>query len=244
MAASLKAQIIPNKRAAPCPRRAAVVAHAEPADRRQALAGLASVAALVAAKPAEAAYGDAANVFGKTTSTTGFIPFSGDGFALLLPSKWNPSKELDYQNLVLRYEDNGDAVNSLVVIKAPTTKANVSDYGSPDAFLAELQNQGLFGKQAYTGSSKSEGGFADGRYAAASLLDQEVVTDKKGKSYYSYELLVRSADGDEGGRHQLIKSAVGKDGKLYILKVQIGDKRWFKGAKKDAVGARDSFVVA
>lgn len=68
--------------------------------------------------------------------------------------------------------------------------------------------------------------------------------DKKGKNYYMYDLLVRSADGDEGGRHQLVKGAVGSDGNLYILKFQVGDKRWFKGAKKDAVGAIDSFIVA
>ena len=36
-----------------------------------------------------------------------------------------------------------------------------------------------------------------------------------------------AADGDEGGRHQLINAAVSK-GNLYILKVQVGDKRWFK----------------
>lgn len=94
------------------------------------------------------------------------------------------------------------------------------------------------------GLSKSEGGFAEGRYAAGSLLDVAEGKDKKGKNYYKYELLVRSADGDEGGRHQVIKAAVGADGNLYILKVQIGDKRWFKGAKKDAIGATDSFIVA
>lgn len=55
---------------------------------------------------------------------------------------------------------------------------------------------------------------------------------------------MRSADGDEGGRHQLVKATVGSDGNLYICKVQIGDKRWFKGAKKDADGAFDSFIVA
>jgi photosystem II oxygen-evolving enhancer protein 2 len=53
----------------------------------------------------------------------------------------------------------------------------------------------------------------------------------------------RAADGDEGGRHQLISAAV-SNGKLYILKVQIGDKRWFKGAKNDAIGALNSFTVA
>ena len=39
--------------------------------------------------------------------------------------------------------------------------------------------------------------------------------------------LFPAADGDEGGRHQLINAAV-SNGNLYILKVQVGDKRWFK----------------
>ena len=30
----------------------------------------------------------------------------------------------------------------------------------------------------------------------------------------------------------------------YVLKVQIGDKRWFKGSKNEAIGALDSFTVA
>ena len=71
-----------------------------------------------------------------------------------------------------------------------------------------------------------------------------MVDDKKGKKYYSYSVLVRYADGDEGGRHQLIKATVGSDNKLYILKHQVGDKRWFKGADKFATANRDSFVVA
>lgn len=37
---------------------------------------------------------------------------------------------------------------------------------------------------------------------------------------------------------------VGSDGNLYIARFQAGDKRWFKGAKKDAFGALDSFIVA
>jgi hypothetical protein len=102
----------------------------------------------------------------------------------------------------------------------------------------------LIRDRQYAGSSKSEGGFAEGRYAAASLLDVSEGKDKKGRNYYRYDLLVRSADGDEGGRHQLISATVGTDGNLYILKVQVGDKRWFKGAKKDAMGVFDSFIVA
>lgn len=56
-----------------------------------------------------------------------------------------------------------------------------------------------------------------------------------------FEALSRSADGDEGGRHQLIAATV-NGGNLYILKVQAGDKRWFKGAKNDALAALDSFT--
>jgi hypothetical protein len=43
-----------------------------------------------------AAYGDAANVFGRVTNKSGFVPYAGEGFAVLLPSKWNPSKEKDF----------------------------------------------------------------------------------------------------------------------------------------------------
>lgn len=33
---------------------------------------------------------------------TGFVAYSGEGFALLLPSKWNPSKEQDFPGTILR----------------------------------------------------------------------------------------------------------------------------------------------
>lgn len=85
-------------------------------------------------------------------SYAGFVPYTGDGFAVLLPSKYNPSKEKDFQGVVLRYEDNGDAVNNLVVIKMPTSKTSIEQFGTTDAFLSQLQTLGLFGKQAYTGS--------------------------------------------------------------------------------------------
>lgn len=84
-------------------------------------------------------------------SCAGFVPYTGDGFAVLLPSKYNPSKEKDFQGVVLRYEDNGDAVNNLVVIKMPTSKTSIEQFGDTSAFLSQLQNLGLFGKQAYTG---------------------------------------------------------------------------------------------
>ena len=32
----------------------------------------------------------------------GFVPYAGEGYALLLPSKWNPSKERDFPGVELR----------------------------------------------------------------------------------------------------------------------------------------------
>merc|ERR1711907_585292 len=190
--------------------------------------------------PSLAAYGDSANVFGKITNKSGFVAYVGEGFSLLLPSKWNPSKEKDFSDVTLRYEDNADAVNNLVVIKEKTDKSRVEDFGSPEQFLNSFSF--LLGQQSYAGKTISEGGFAPDRVSAASLLDLESSTDKKGKTVYRYNILTRTADGDEGGRHQLISATVSNK-YLYILKVQVGDKRWFKGARKEAEGCFNSFVA-
>ena len=56
----------------------------------------------------------------------------------------------------MRYEDNGDAVNNFVVIKVPSSKGSIESYGSQEAFLQEIQNYGLLGKQAYTGARRLE----------------------------------------------------------------------------------------
>merc|ERR1712093_497280 len=209
-------------------------------DRRSLI--LATTAIIVVrTEPSLAAYGDTANVFGKITNKTGFVAYAGEGFPLLLPSKWNPSKEKDFPNVALRYEDNFDAVNNLVVIKEKTSKGRIEDYGSPEQFLNSVSF--LLGQQSYAGKTISEGGFAPDRVSAASVLDIEGTTDKKGRSLYRYNILSRTADGDEGGRHQLISATVSGNN-LFILKVQIGDKRWFKGAKKEAEGAINSFIVA
>ncbi|KAI8467465.1 MAG: photosystem II oxygen evolving complex protein PsbP [Monoraphidium minutum] len=213
--------------------------------RRAALGMLAGVAALASgAAPSLAAYGDSANVFGRVTNKSGFIPYAGEGFALLLPSKWNPSKEQDYASFgttVLRYEDNGDAVNNIVVLAAPTDKSDVTAYGEPEKLLEGLTF--LFGKSAFVGETQSEGGFAPNKVAAASLLGVSQTTDKKGKKYYQYDVLARGADGNEGGRHVLISATV-SGGKLWVCRVQIGDKRWIKGADKEAQGSLASFTVA
>jgi hypothetical protein len=237
-----------SAKAASTQRRSCVVVRAqaktEAADvsRRATIGMLAGVAALAGVSaPSQAAFGDAANVFGKITNKSGFVPYAGEGFTLLLPSKWNPSKEKDFPDVVLRYEDNFDAVNNLVVISQPTDKGSIDGFGAPEKFLESVSY--LFGKQAFAGQTVSEGGFAPNRVSAVSLLDIEESTDKKGHKYYKFELLARTADGDEGGRHQLVGATV-SGGKLWMVKVQIGDKRWFKGAKKEALGAFNSFTVA
>jgi hypothetical protein len=52
-----------------------------------------------------------------------------------------------------------------------------------------------------------------------------------------------AADGNEGGRHILVSATV-SGGKLWIMRVQVGDKRWFKGASREAKGLTESFTVA
>lgn len=78
--------------------------------------------------------------------------------------------------------------------------------------------------------------------ATANILESSSTT-VGGKPYYSISVLTRTADGDEGGKHQLINATV-KDGKLYICKAQAGDKRWFKGARKFVESTASSFSVA
>ncbi|KAJ4982264.1 hypothetical protein NE237_033101 [Protea cynaroides] len=210
-------------------------------SRRLALTVLIGAAAVgTKVSPADAAYGEAANVFGKPKTNTDFLPYNGDGFKVLIPAKWNPSNEVEYPGQVLRYEDNFDANSNLAIIIQPTDKNSITDFGPPEEFLSKADY--LLGKQAYFGKTVSEGGFDPDAVATANILETSTpVID--GKQYYYLTVLSRTADGDEGGKHQLIAATV-KDGKLYICKVQAGDKRWFKGARKFVESAASSFNVA
>ncbi|KAK1408771.1 hypothetical protein QVD17_40810 [Tagetes erecta] len=201
------------------------------------LIGAAAVGAKVS--PADAAYGEAANVFGKQKSTE-FSQYAGPGFKLSIPAKWNPSKEVEYPGQVLRYEDNFDTTSNLSVMVTPTDKKSITDYGAPEEFLSKVDY--LLGKQAYFGKTASEGGFEQDAVAIANILEVSTPT-VDGKPYYFLSVLTRTADGDEGGKHQLISATV-SDGKLYICKAQAGDKRWFKGARKYVEGSTSSFSVA
>ncbi|ONK64953.1 uncharacterized protein A4U43_C07F31810 [Asparagus officinalis] len=210
-------------------------------SRRLALGVLIGGAALSSrASPADAAYGEAANVFGKPKTNTDFFAVNGEGFKILVPSKWNPSREVEYPGQVLRYEDNFDANSNVTVMVTSTDKKSIKEFGAPEAFLSQVDY--LLGKQAYFGKTASEGGFDPDVVATANILDTaEPVVG--GKDYYSISVLTRTADGDEGGKHLVVTATV-SDGKLYICKAQAGDKRWFKGARKFVESTASSFNVA
>uniref|UniRef100_A0A2N9G441 23 kDa subunit of oxygen evolving system of photosystem II n=1 Tax=Fagus sylvatica TaxID=28930 RepID=A0A2N9G441_FAGSY len=204
----------------------------------QVLIGAAAIGSKVS--PADAAYGEAANVFGKPKTNTDFLPYDGEGFKLSIPAKWNPSKEREFPGQVLRYEDNFDSNSNVSVIITPTDKKVITDYGSPEDFLSKVDF--LLGKQSFSGKTSSEGGFDNDAVATANILES-ASSVVGGKPYYFLSVLTRTADGDEGGKHQLITATV-KDGKLYICKAQAGDKRWFKGARRFVESTASSFSVA
>jgi photosystem II oxygen-evolving enhancer protein 2 len=213
-------------------------------NRRSAM-WLAAVAAagISAAQPAHAAYGEKANIFGSAPKTLGYTTLSEEGFTLAVPSTWNPSKEEDFDNVALRYEDNADATSHVVVIKQPATgKSSITDYGPPEKFMNDFAY--LLGEQTSLQSgNRSEGGFSNDRVSAANLLQADVKKDGN-NTYYKLEVLTRTADGTMGGRHQLISASV-KDGQLYMCKVSVGDKRWFRGpVAKQAKNTVSSFSVA
>ena len=54
----------------------------------------------------------------------------------------------------------------------------------------------LLGVQSYAGQTRSEGGFAANKVSTAAVLDV-YTRENKGKTYYQYEILTRTADGDD-----------------------------------------------
>ena len=74
-------------------------------------------------------------------------------------------------------------MNNLVVLVQKVGKNSIDELGNPDKFLSD--NAYLFGESAaFTGTSRSEGGFLPNKVAAASVLDVQEATDNKGKKYY------------------------------------------------------------
>ncbi|KAK9866949.1 hypothetical protein WJX84_003469 [Apatococcus fuscideae] len=213
-------------------------------ERRSLLGGTLglSLATLLAPEALAGPLKPGANVFGPAKSKrTDFIAYNAESFALLVPSKWNPaSSKGAYPGIVLKYEDNGDQGNNLEVVKRPTSKRSITEYGDPKKFLQEIKF--IFGDNVWQGSTISEGGFKKDQVYSTSLINIDDSKDKNGNEYYRYEMLNRTADGTAGGTHILLSAAV-NEGQLHIFKVQILDKRWVRGADKDGKGAFKSFVV-
>lgn len=210
----------------------------EIASRRAALSMFAAGAMTLAAKPSYAAYGQASSTTSSPASnTSGFLSYAGDGFALLVPAKYGPSKEREFPGAQARWEDNYRVANSIIVTVNPTSKSKIEDFGTPEEFIGQITN--MLGVNAWGGSTRSEGGFEKNTVSSAALLST-ASSVKKGKTYYEIEMLVRTADGDEGGRHQLFGATV-SGGKLYVVKVQNGDKSWFKGGEKPSRAVVKSF---
>ena len=213
-----------------------------------AAAAAALSAGLVSPPAALAAYGDAARVFGSRSVETTFLRYEGDGFTMSLPAKWSqPLREKPYPGTVAAFNDSGDTSNQIFVVArdAPGEAASVSSIPS-DELLRQLTP--LFGEQSFSGETRSEGGFRPNAVAAASLMDVSSF-EKDGKAYVRYDVLTRTADGEEGGRHQLLTAAVGSsnEGKktLFVQLVVVGDKRWYKaGGAAAARGTAESFTVA
>ena len=79
-------------------------------------------------------------MFGSVRKESGYKSISGNGFKIDVPSKWNPSKELEFPGTVLRFEDNFDATSNLSVVIVPAAKSSITDYGTPEKFLEEVNS--------------------------------------------------------------------------------------------------------
>lgn len=140
------------------------------------------------------------------------------------------------------FTDSFDTITTLSITRfRGQNHSSVKDYGTLVQLLEQYPY--VLGVQSFEGKTMSEGGFSDNKVVTATLVDsKEEAVD--GKVYFKYNLLTRTADGDEGGKHQLLSFAVGSDGCLYLYKVCVGEKRWIKGGSKLVLGSWDSFRVA
>ena len=249
---------LPQAAAAISPSAAApAAATAAPDTRRRSLllsgaaAATTAAAALLpsglATPPAAlAAYGDAARVFGSRSVDSSFIDYVGEGFKMSLPAKWSqPLRERPFPGTVAAFNDSGDTSNQIFVVAREASASSVAAI-DPEELLKQLTP--LFGEQSFSGETRSEGGFRPNSVAAASLMDVTTF-EKEGKPYVRYDVLTRTADGEEGGRHNLLTAAVGEGAggkkQLFIQLVVVGDKRWYKaGGAAAARGTAESFTVA
>ena len=123
----------------------------------------------------------------------------------------------------------------------PTGAKSVREVAPQEEFLK--QRAFLFGDTAGSYRTASEGGFARDTVQEFDLLESFEKEGPDGRPMYMFEVLARTNDGDEGGRHHLVAATV-SGGRLFLLKVTAGEKRWFRGAKKACLGAWQSFEAA
>ena len=117
----------------------------------------------------------------------------------------------------------------------------VSRISAACALTVPAPHAALTPRRAAPSLRSAQGGFAPGKVSVANVLTVGS-RSTAGKTYYQYEILTRTADGDEGGRHHLFSTTV-SNGKLYIMKLQAGDKRWFKGLERELKKVQESFSV-
>eukprot|EP00793_Prasinoderma_coloniale_P003596 PRCOL_00002970-RA len=197
-------------------------------------AGAAAALGLSAgAQPASAAYGQSANVFKKSRENLegDYALYTADDYSILIPQRgFNPSPNeylAEWPGVDVRWEDYGttDFANVTVTVLNGEKLPKPSDL------------QFMLGESTWDGYGEfSTVNFTDPTSAdlfAVNVLDSEEKTID-GKKYAVYELLTRTVDGSQGGRHHFI-SASTQGGKTYIA-------HW--GHNQDIARAvRDSFRV-
>ena len=87
-------------------------------------------------------------------------------------------------------------MNNLYVVVQKSDKSKVEDYGSPEDFIKNFTN--LLGSASFFGETASEGGFAPNQLSRASLLGVDTEKDKKGKTYYKFDILTRTGGCAQG----------------------------------------------
>lgn len=242
-----RAVVAPAKAPKAQAQRLACVCSAEqPAQlgRRAAAGALAGAFALsMRADEAQAAYGQSANVFksSKETSDGDFSLYTADNYSILIPQRgYNPSPPeylSEWPGIDLRWEDfnSTDYANVTITVKDGEKTLEPQDL----AFMFGESTWAGFGEYSSTDLTKKQG--ESSAIFAANVLEKTNKT-VDGKNIQIFELLTRTVDGSQGGRHHLIAAGT-KGGKTYIAKYTCGDKHWAAN-RKTAFKVRDSFKIA
>lgn len=216
----------------------------QPMDRRAALAAAAGAFALSRAQPAEAAYGQSANVFKKSQEkkSTDYSAYIADNYVVQIPQRgYNPSPQglmAEWSGVLIRWED----FNATDYANVTVTEYKKADLPS----VEDIASLGMLGEATWDGFGEFSGiDFTTEKSRAINAVNvlDAFNKDVNGTKYVVYELLSRTVDGSQGGRHHLISAAKAKDGKVYICKYTCGDKHWAVN-RPTAFAVRDTFIVA